>query len=455
VPDRLERALEEAESAATTAGADVFELCATEELSLSIEASDGAVRAEERCVERVIGIRVLDGGIGFAATTDLCRSALIAAAHRARDEARLVRPARIRGFAAPERRTQRRGPPFLDARTTAEPREELRTLARELEAGIQSQRVLGARPVGIHEVRARFFLRTSGGHAAFEESSRAAISVHALAKKGDDAQVGSAAASGLALADLDGPAIAARAARAAEARLGALPVPTGRCSVVFAPEVVAELLEALVPALLGDALDRGTSFLGRQLGAPVLGPRITLEDVPHDPALDGAAWIDGEGLPTSARVLVRDGAWVGVLDDLESAARGGRRPGAEALRTGASARPRAGAHALSLRPGRVGRSALLDGAALYVTEVSGAHTIQPDTGAFSLGLVGFRVERSGVLGVGVEGATIGGSLSSVFGPGAQLGDWTEIHGGIRAPALRVDGIEVAGSGSDPFLESIH
>lgn len=455
MPDRLEQALDEAEAAAKAAGAEVFEICGTEELSLSVEASDGAVRAEERSVERVIGFRVLDGGIGFASTAELSRSGLLGAAQRAKDEARLVRPARIAGFAQADRRSLRRGPPFLDRRTTAEPREELRRLARDLEAGIQSKRVVGARPVGVHEVCARFFLRTSAGYAAFEESSRAAISVHALAKRGDDAQVGSAAGSALSLAELNGPAIAARAAQAAEARLGARAVSTGRCSVVFAPEVVAELLEALVPALLGDALDRGTSFLGRQLGANVLGSAITLEDVPHDPALDGAAWIDGEGLPTAARVLVREGAWIGALDDLESAARGGRSPAAEAVRSGAHARPRAGAHALSLRPGRAGRAALLDGAALYVTEVSGAHTIQPDTGAFSLGLVGFRIEKGGVLGVAAEGATIGGSLGGVFGPGARLGDWTEIHGGIRAPALRVDGVEVAGSGSDPFLEPIH
>ncbi|MFO0727039.1 MAG: TldD/PmbA family protein [Myxococcota bacterium] len=445
MPDPLEEALDRAESAARAAGLAQFELCATEAFSLSIEASDGAVRVEERGEERSLGIRVLDRGLGFSSTTDLGPRGIQGAVARAQAEARMVRAAALRGFRLPP--SQPRGAAFVDARTSAEPRDGLRRLAVELEASIQSRTVVGARPITIQEARSRFWLRTSAGHEAKESGSRAAVSVHALAKKGAEAQVGSAAASGLGLADIDARGVAQRARDHAQSRLGAGALRTGRRAVVFSAEVVAELLEAMIPALLGEAVDRGTSFLARRLQVPVLGPNIDLFDEPHDPALDGATWLDGEGLPTARRILIKGGVLVGVLDDLESAARGGRAPGAQAIRGSAEHRPRAGVHGLVLGPGRRSLAALRRDAALYVTEISGAHTIQVDTGQLSLGIAGFELDPRGAAVRPFEGATVAGDLRTFFGPGAVLSAQTEVHGGIRTPALWVDSVDIAGPGT--------
>jgi PmbA protein len=432
------------------AGARCWEVCVTEERSASVEVVDGAVRAEESSFERAVGLRVLDGGIGFAGLADPTPEGLARAATAALAEARWVRRTPLESFGAPERHAHAAAPPasFADPRATGRLGQRLAEAARVLEARArrEDRRVVGVRPAQVTEVVAGFRLRTSAGLDVAEVSTRALASVAALAetRAGRESQLAYAGGSAGAVEALDVERVAQRAARRAVERLGAGGFRTAVVPVVLAPEVVAELLEVIATALTGDVVDRGASFLARALGQQVFGPELTLLDDPHDPTLDGAAWFDGEGLATCRTALIDGGRVVAILDDRETAARGGRVPGGHAQRHGAEGRPRPGAHALCLVAGHDTTAALLARAegGLWIDEISGTHTISEITGAFSLGATGARIE-SGRRGRAVEGVTLSGSLLGLFGPGAHPGAEVESLGYARVPPVAVEAVQVA------------
>jgi len=443
----LDALIDEAERTLVAAGARAWEICVTEEASTSVEVVDGAVRSQESAIERAIGIRVLDGGLGFAGIGDPTPASLARAAEMAIAEARRVRSARISRFAGPEEGT--RGAPFTDPRATGRPRAALVERARALEALTLQHHALvaGVRPAAVSEVWSRFRLRTSSGRDVEEQSTRAFASVGALVESEAGDQLVYAGTSAAAVEALELDAIARRASARAIERLDPATFRTSVVPVILAPEVVAELLEMVAVALGGDLVDRKASFVAGGLGLALFSPAITLLDDPHDPELDGASWLDGEGLPTQARTLIDRGVVCQLLDDLESAARGGRIPGGHAQRTGGDGRPHGGAHALRLLPGSDATEALYRAAAggLLIQEISGAHTISEVTGAFSLGATGRRVEAGGDLGPAVEGVTISGSLAELFSGGVRPGKDAEIINGSSMPPVLVPALQVASS----------
>jgi PmbA protein len=120
-------------------------------------------------------------------------------------------------------------------------------------------------------------------------------------------------------------------------------VPSGRYTVVFGHQPVADLLNNLiVPACASGAIyTSSTPFLGK-LGRPVAHPSLTIYDDGARPGLMGSKAITCEGLPTGRTDLIRDGAFVGCLASWYDAQRLLRDPDL-AAKLGASADAAAGA----------------------------------------------------------------------------------------------------------------
>src|SRR5205085_11946064 len=83
------------------AGVTRWEICASELFSASVEAMDGDIHVVERSIERSLGIRVLDGGIGFAALTEPTDAEIADGIAEALAEAGRARKAALDDFAAP------------------------------------------------------------------------------------------------------------------------------------------------------------------------------------------------------------------------------------------------------------------------------------------------------------------------------------------------------------------
>ena len=104
------------------------------------------------------------------------------------------------------------------------------------------------------------------------------------------------------------------AAQAAIDAVGGERVPSGRYTVVFGHQPVADIMNNLiVPACNADAFyASATPFLGR-LGQRVASPLLTIYDDGARPGLVGSKGITCEGLPTGRTDLIRDGALAGCL----------------------------------------------------------------------------------------------------------------------------------------------
>ncbi|HEX6210276.1 MAG TPA: metallopeptidase TldD-related protein [Methylomirabilota bacterium] len=139
------------------------------------------------------------------------------------------------------------------------------------------------------------------------------------------------------------------AAQAAIDAVGGERVPSGRYTVVFGHQPVADIMNNLViPACTADAFyASATPFLGR-LGRRIASPLLSIHDHGARPGLVGSKGITCEGLPTGRTDLIRHGELTGCLTNWYSAQRLLRDP---ALATKLGATGPAAAAALTPRNG--------------------------------------------------------------------------------------------------------
>lgn len=124
---------------------------------------------------------------------------------------------------------------------------------------------------------------------------------------------GSGWSTGTRLDDLTDEA-GSEAAQNAIAAIGGERVPSGRYTVVFGPQPVADLVNnIIVPSCTSTSFyASATPFLGK-LGTRVGSPRLSVYDDGARPRFMGSKGITCEGLPTGRTDLIRDGVFVGCL----------------------------------------------------------------------------------------------------------------------------------------------
>jgi predicted Zn-dependent protease len=122
----------------------------------------------------------------------------------------------------------------------------------------------------------------------------------------------------LALAELDGAALGARAAAKASAWADPIELGPGHYEVVLEPTAVADILEIVAAAgFNGKMVNERRSFV--RLGEDQFDPAITLVDDPLAVGLE----FDNEGTPRQRLVLVDRGTTVSLTHDRRSAAEAG------------------------------------------------------------------------------------------------------------------------------------
>lgn len=221
-----------------------------------------------------------------------------------------------------------------------------------------------------------------------------------------------------------------RAAR----RLGARPVSTRECPVLFEASEAVDLIGFFVQAVSGGSLYRKSSFLLDSLGREVFAPHIQLREEPHLRRGRGSAPFDAEGVATFARDVVRDGVVQGYFLGSYSARKLGM----------ASTGNAGGSHNLVLASGSDDLTALLArmGRGLFVTEQLG-HGVNLFTGDFSRGVAGFWVE-DGALAYPVEEVTIAGNLRDMYRGIFAVGSDVDRRSSRHTGSILVDRMTIAG-----------
>ncbi len=292
--------------------------------------------------------------------------------------------------------------------------------------------------------RSEIALVTSAGFAGTYSRTSHSVSAVALAGTGMGMQRDYDYSSTVHLADLEDAAeVGHTAGEKAVARLNPARPKTAKLPVVYDPRVSSSLLGHLSGAINGASVARGTTFLKDKLGKSVLASGISVVDDPRRRRGLRSRPFDGEGVPTTERVLVDDGVLTTWLLDSRSARQLGMATTGNASR-GTGGPPSPSPTNLYMKNGMMSPAELMADIVegLYVTELMGMG-VNGLTGDYSRGCAGFMI-RNGAIAEPVAEITVAGNLIEMFMHMTPAND-LRFRRGTDAPTIRVEGMTLAGA----------
>ena len=225
---------------------------------------------------------------------------------------------------------------------------------------------------------------------------------------------------------------------------GAGSLATCRVPLILAPEVAAEFLEVLGPALTAEAVQKGKSVFAGKLGEAVASTELTLIDSGLLPGGLATAPVDDEGVPSQETAVLEQGLLKTYLYNTYSAATDGVQSTGNGVRPSFRGALTSGTRNFYVSPGRLSQTELMAQVerGLYVTNVMGMHTANPISGEFSVGswsLDGERQACSSGAGIAIAGNLID-FLKRLVAVEATCGSTDR----RILPPLVVEGITVSG-----------
>ena len=442
--------------AALAAGASDAEAYAQDGEGIEVRVYEGEVEALTESAQRGVGVRAwIDGRTGYAYGTDLTDEGLRSIASDAVEAGRVsdsdehAGPANASADAVPEIAG------LLDATLGEWGTERKVELAKQVEhAARGDDRVVAIEDTVYADEAQRVAIASSAGaRGKFESTSCYAYARAIAAADGDDdRQTGLGFEVARGPGSLDAAAIGVEAADRATSLLGATKPPSRSCPVVLDETVAASFVGFIGGVLCADAVQRGRSPFADRLGEEIAAAALTLTDDGVDPEGPASAPFDGEGTPHRRTALIEAGRLDTYLYDSYTARRagGGQESTGNAARAGYRSAPSVSTTNLVIAEGEKGLDALLADAAdgFYVTDVAGLHSgVNPVSGTFSVGASGRRIE-GGELADPYTEFTIASDLASMLAAvraAARPARWVPFGGSVKAPALLIGEMAVAGS----------
>ncbi|MGR3913627.1 MAG: metalloprotease PmbA [Gammaproteobacteria bacterium] len=435
------RILEVAESAlarARAAGASMAEARVGHEQGISVTVRNGEVETVERHRDKGLDVTVYFGHRrGSASTTDFGADAIAGSVSAACNIARHTEEDDCNGLAEAE--LLARDFPDLDL---CHPWDIELEQAIEIAAACEGaargydKRISNSEGASVSSHIGADLYANSHGFRGLERGSRHGIDCAVIAGRGDAMQRDFWFDSARDARDLCAPgAIGEEAARRTVRRLHARKARTTECAVIFEPPVAASLLSHLVAAVSGHNLYRKASFLLDKAGARIFPQSVRIHEQPHLRKSAGGASFDGEGVSTGARDLVCGGVLRGYVLNCYAARKLGARTTGNA----------GGVRNLEITPTTDARLADLIaqmGDGVVVSELIG-YGVNTVTGDYSRGAFGFLV-KNGEIQHPLQEFTIAGNLSDIFRDITAVGADTDRRRNLRAGAIAVGKMAVAG-----------
>jgi PmbA protein len=430
------------------AGVDGGEVYFQDTHESSASVVDQRIESVEAKQERGLSLRVFRGGrTGFSFTPDTSPEGIRKALDRAVAILPHVDP-------EPEQAVPEFEPTSF-ALNNEDPRlpevgvEEKVDMARRIESCALrfSTRVKRVRDSRYSDVWGGCWIANTTGLRTGYTMSRAFGSIELAAIEKEENQTGYSSGFALGIGDLEPDAIGIEAASRAINKLGAEAVNTRRTDVVLDPEVVCGVFGALASAFHADNVIKGKSLFKGLIGQSVAGATVTLIDDGRIPGAVNTGPMDGEGTPTRRTVLIDAGVLSSYLHSDFTARRMKTARTGNAQRGGYLSSPHIGTNTLLLRPTGVSRKTLLGMVAkgIYVSEVMGLHTVDPISGDFSLGAVGWEIEHGDMIRpvqkMGISG-NVRDLLRSIT---AVAEDLRFFASGNSGSTVLLEGISISGS----------
>lgn len=419
------------------AGASEAEVGASIDSGLDVGVRLGEVETIEYTRDRAFGVTVYFGKRkGSASTADLQPDSIAKTIKQACAIARFTEEDPFTGLADPARLA--RVFPDLDLwhpwNIATEQAIELGVQVED--AGRALDGISNSEGASVQAGQTLWVYATSQGFVGRERSTRHMLSCALIAEDADGMQrdywyEAVRSAQDFPAAD----SIGRKAAQRTLSRLGARPVSTCECSVLFAPETARGLIGHLLSAVSGGALYRKSSFLLDHLGKQILPGFVDICERPHVRRGHGSATFDAEGVATTDSDLVRGG----VLQRYVLGSYSARKLG---MQTTGNA---GGIHNAVITSGSDDFAGMLKrlGTGLLVTEVMG-QGVSIVTGDYSRGASGFWVEN-GQIAYPVQEITIAANLRDMFAGIVAIGNDVDPRSHILTGSILVDRMTVAGS----------
>ena len=348
----------------------------------------------------------LDGRDGFFYTNKLDADLLLTFVRQAVETTRLLEPDESRTLADPSRYYKGGGPDLQNydsAIGTIDPAAK-RALAEADNARLagRDSRIISTETHYRDRQHEALYL-ISNGFRGTEQSSHCMLST-IVTVQGHDGQhpMDGWGSTRIYYRDLPPEGVAETALSRTLRKIGQRPAPSGIYTMILESPVAGSLLQPLLNAMGGQALQQRTSFLANSLGRQVASPLLTLIDDPLLTGTRGAALFDYDGVATCRRQLFEAGHLRTYFIDTPCSRKLGIPPTTQ------------GIHHLIMEPGTRDLSGLMEqaGRAILVTDLNGGNC-DPATGRFSYGIEGFLIE-GGKTVQPVSGMNITGDMLTLW-----------------------------------------
>jgi PmbA protein len=435
-------------------GASSAAASASEGSGMNVSVRMGELENVERSRDKSLGVTVYLGQQrGNASTSDFSREAIAKTVRAAYDIARFTAPDPFSGLADREQLVSPAEanrdlalfyPWDLDTQHAL-------SLALECETAAlgYDKRVTNSEGANVWAQQSHFYsAQMQGGETVFQggyASSRHGISVSVIAQDPQSHDADGMQREGWFSSERDATkleqptSIGLVAAQRAVSHLGARPVATSTCPVLFEAPLAAGLLGAYVQAVSGGALYRQSSFLLDSLGKIALAEHIDIDEDPFILGARGSSPFDDEGVRVHQRRVAEAGRVATYFLSSYSARKLGMTTTGHA----------GGSHNLRLTSRLTQAGDNLEAMlkklhrGFFVTELMG-QGVNYVTGDYSRGAAGFWVEN-GEIQHPVQGVTIAGNMRDMLRDIVAVGADTFTYGAKTVGSLLISNMKLAGN----------
>lgn len=267
-----------------------------------------------------------------------------------------------------------------------------------------------------------------------------------VAEDGSDSQMGWDFSGGRFIEDIDFENVGRSAATRAVQLLGATKIDAVKTDVILDNSVAVEFLGIFAALLSSEHVQKKKSLLAGRLNQRVISGCISIIDDGTVPRRLGSRPFDDEGVPTSKKHLIKDGALLNYMYNVYTAKKDRVMSTGNAVKGGFSALPSVGPTNLYIEaaPEHILKGSLLGivDKAVYITEAMGVHTANPVSGEFSVGISGLWIEN-GCVKHPVKEAVISGNILDFFSKIDKVGDDFRFYGNMASPSLVVRSVDIS------------
>jgi PmbA protein len=424
-----------------------WEIYAEEEKRLCIEVKDQMVESFVSAKSYGISLRTLYGKkMGLSYTNNLNTDSLEDMAERARQAAAHMPEDDANAFVSPPKDGKWPQIDICDQGLSSISEDEKIKSAMMIEKSALDfhESVKNVRGAEYEEILGKISIVNSLGTDARIESTLVIGSLEAIADDGKEAQSGSGFETFHYYDMLDVEKVGREAADRAVSLLGGRIINGGKMPVVFAPCAAANIISVLAPAVCGDSVYNGRSWLSGKLGSKIASGAVTIYDDPMNVLGPGAHPMDDEGTVSQITKVIEKGNLQHFLYDEFYGRKTGNKSTGNGMKPSYPLPPGVDVSNWTMQPGSRTEDDLIkdvdDG--IYIMELLGLHTADSVSGDFSLGFSGFRI-KSGMLARPVTGSAIAGTMSELLLHISDVADIIKFEGDCGAPAVLVDEIDVS------------